>query len=94
MVDASQNSNTSLPASGGSPWWKPAMQVFGEVSTWIAGPAILGAVGGSWLDKHYGTKPTFLIICSVVAFAVSIHGIFKTIKKYGDKLKDSIKNQE
>lgn len=67
--------------------WVPAVQVFSEISTWIAIPAILGAIGGSALDKHFSTKPIMLIISSGLAFIISAWGIIKSVKKYAEKIK-------
>lgn len=69
------------------PWWKPAVQLFSEISTWIAVPIILALIAGKALDKYYGTKPWILLILAGVGFATSSFGIVRAVKKYTDKLK-------
>ena len=79
MDDSSQNFKNS-------PWWKPAMVVFSEVSTWIAVPIILAVIGGKVLDTHYGTKPTLLIVSAGLAFVISAYGIIKSVRQYAAKM--------
>jgi F0F1-type ATP synthase assembly protein I len=87
MSEGSQNLNNN------GPWWKPAMQIFSEVSTWIAVPIILAVIGGKFLDNYFGTKPWMLLVSAGVAFGVSSYGIVKAVKKYADALKKSEKNK-
>jgi F0F1-type ATP synthase assembly protein I len=65
------------------------MQIFSEISTWIAVPIILAVIGGKALDTHYGTKPLWLLVCAGVAFLVSAFGIVKSVRKYAAKIKES-----
>ena len=65
-----ENSNQNF--NNGSPWWRPGVQIFSEISTWIAVPIILALIGGKALDKHYGTKPLLLLVSAGVAFLISI----------------------
>ena len=37
------------------PWWKPGVELFSEISTWIIVPIVLALVFGKMLDAHYGT---------------------------------------
>ena len=76
------------------PWWKPAYEIFSEVSTWIAVPIIIALIGGKALDKNYGTKPWILLGCAGVAFLVSSFGIVKTVKKYQKKMLEEIKENK
>ncbi len=73
-------------------WWKPAVQVFSEISTWIAFPIILALIAGKALDKHFGTKPVMLLVSALLAFLISSFGIVRTTKKYAAKMLD--KNSE
>ena len=73
-------------------WWKPAVEIFSEVSTWIAIPIVLALVIGKMLDKHYNTKPIFLLILAGIGFLFSSYGIVKSVKKYSEKLKKEEKN--
>ncbi len=66
-------------------WWKPAFEIFSEISTWIAIPIIIALIIGKALDKHYNTKPYLLLIFSAVAFLFSSFGIVKAVKRYAEK---------
>ena len=79
MNDDKQNFNQG-------PWWKPGMQIFGEVSTWIAVPIILALIAGKALDKHYGTKPTMLLVSAGIAFLISTYGIMRAVKNFSSKI--------
>ena len=81
------NNENSPKSNKGGANWVPAVQVFSEISTWIAIPAILGAVGGSALDRHFDTKPILLIVSSGLAFIISALGIVKSVKNYAKKNK-------
>jgi F0F1-type ATP synthase assembly protein I len=71
----------------GNAWWIPAVSIFSEVSAWIAVPIILALIAGKALDKHYGTKPTFLLIMAGVGFLVTAYGIVKSVRNYVSKMK-------
>jgi len=73
-------------------WWAPAVEIFSEVSTWIAGPIIFALIVGKYLDGRYGTKPWFFIGLTAVAFLVSAYGIVRAVTKYMKKLETSNKN--
>ncbi len=76
------------------PWWKPAYEIFSEVSTWIAVPIIIALIGGKALDKYYGTKPWMLLGCAGIAFITSSFGIVKTVKRYQKKISEEIKEKK
>jgi F0F1-type ATP synthase assembly protein I len=63
------------------------MQIFSEVSSWIAVPIILALIAGKALDKHYGTKPTMLLVSAGIGFLVTAFGIFRTVRNYMKKIK-------
>jgi len=67
-------------------WWRPAVQIFSEISTWIFVPIILALIAGKALDNHYGTKPTMLLVCAGLAFLISIFGIVKAVKNFAKKI--------
>ncbi|MFZ3011822.1 MAG: AtpZ/AtpI family protein [Minisyncoccia bacterium] len=88
MEEEKQNLNNSGPASWGKgPWWKPAFEIFSEISTWIAVPIILAVIGGKALDIRYGTKPWIFIGCVVISFAISSFGLVRSVKKYAERIK-------
>ncbi|MES2315441.1 MAG: AtpZ/AtpI family protein [Patescibacteria group bacterium] len=68
------------------PWWEPAVEIFSQVSGWIAGPIILALIAGKWLDSHFGTKPWIFLGLTGVAFIISIFGIIKVVSKYMKKI--------
>ena len=72
-------------------WWAPAMQLMGDVSTWIVVPIVLALVFGKMLDTHFGTKPIIFLTLAGFAFLVTCFGIFRIMKNYMKKLKESEK---
>ncbi len=66
-------------------WWEPAVEIFTQVSGWIAGPIILAMIVGKVLDNHYNTKPWLFIGFSGLAFIISSYGIVKAVTKYMKK---------
>ena len=90
MEEDRQNLNdiSTGPGSGRGPWWKPAVQIFSEISTWIVVPIVLALIFGKMLDARYGTKPTIFISLVVVAFLFSCFKIVSVVKSYTKKLKD------
>ncbi|MFA4975131.1 MAG: AtpZ/AtpI family protein [Candidatus Paceibacterota bacterium] len=85
-TEGNKNKNNNLSRQNGI-WWKPAVEIFSEISTWIAVPIILAVIGGKALDERYGTKPYLLLVLSGVAFLFSAYGIVKAVKKYAAKIK-------
>jgi len=81
-----KNKDNNLFKQGG-PWWKPSLQIFSEISTWIAFPAILAVVAGKALDERYQTGHVILISFTVIGFALSAYGIVKAVRKFSTKLK-------
>ncbi|HAS80601.1 MAG: hypothetical protein UR25_C0002G0070 [Candidatus Nomurabacteria bacterium GW2011_GWE1_32_28] len=84
-INKNENNNLSQTKPNGGIWWKPAMEIFSEISTWIAFPIIMAVMGGKILDEHYGTKPFFLLALTGLAFLISSYGIVKAVKKYSAK---------
>jgi F0F1-type ATP synthase assembly protein I len=78
----------------GVPEWVPAMKIFSEISTWIAVPIILAVIVGKILDNKYGTKPTLLLVSAGLAFVVSIFGIVKSVRIYGNNVKRQAEKKE
>lgn len=79
------------------PWWKPGMQILGEVSTWIVVPIVLALIFGKMLDTRYGTKPTIFLVFAGLGFLITCFGIYKVMKDYTKKLKNTkeeYKNRE
>ena len=79
MVEEQQNLNTR------GPWWKPGMQVFSEVSTWIVVPVVVALIAGKALDKHYETSPFIFLSLTGIAFLFSCFKIVRVVKNYMKK---------
>jgi len=62
-----------------------ALRIAGDFGVTIAIPAVLAALLGQYLDEKYNTMPWLLIICLIIAFAVTIRIIYKKVKKYGEE---------
>ena len=81
------NKDINKLSHGNGPWWKPAMVIFSEISTWIAVPIILAVVAGKALDKHYNTGHIILMSLAGISFFISAYGIVKAVKNFSAKLK-------
>ena len=81
MDKSQQNLNRS------EPWWKPGVQIFSEVSSWIFVPIVLALILGKYLDNRWGTKPTMLLISAGLGFLVTAYGIVNVVKNYMKKIK-------
>ncbi len=81
-----ENENKNAYNAGG-PWWKPAVEILGEVSSWIVVPIVLALIVGKMLDTHYGTKPVFFLSLAGIGFLITCLGIFKIMRTYIKKLK-------
>ena len=62
------------------------MEIFGQVSGWIAGPILLALFLGKYLDGRYGTKPWIFLGLSILGFLISSFGIVRTITTYVKKI--------
>ena len=76
------------------PWWKPAVQLLSEVSTWIVVPIVCALVFGKMLDTHYGTKPLIFLVFAGLGFLITCFGMFKVVKDYMKKLKEVDKDKK
>jgi len=73
-------------------WWKPGVEIFSQVSGWIAGPIILALIVGKWLDGRFDTKPWIFLGLTGIAFLISIFGIVRVVSKYMKKIEEDTKN--
>ncbi len=69
-------------------WWKPALEIFVEVSTWIVVPIIFALAIGKILDKYFGTKPWIFIILVILGFVFSSMKIVEVVKRYTENVKN------
>jgi F0F1-type ATP synthase assembly protein I len=72
--------------------WKPAFELFGQVSTWIIVPIFLALIVGKALDKHYGTEPWIFLGLTGFSFILSLYGIVRVVTKYMKKIEIQDKN--
>ncbi len=78
----------------GANWWKPAVEIFTQISGWIVGPIVMALVFGKMLDTRYGTKPIIFLVFAGVGFLITCVGIVRVIKSYTKKLKEIEKNDK
>ena len=69
-------------------WWKPALEIFSEVSTWIVVPIVVALAIGKTLDRHLDTKPWIFIVLAFCGFVFSSMKIVKIVKRYTENLKN------
>lgn len=66
-------------------WWRPAVNMFANISGWVAGPIVIALFLGKYLDNKYGNGGQwYFIVLTGFAFLVSIAGIWRILKKYID----------
>jgi F0F1-type ATP synthase assembly protein I len=75
-------------------WWEPAVEIFSQVSGWIAGPVVLALIVGKYLDGRFGTKPWIFLGLTGIAFIVSTFGIVKVVGKYMAKITEESKQEK
>jgi len=93
MAEEDKNKKSNLPRQDGV-WWKPAVEIFSEISTWIAAPIILALIVGKALDNRYGTKPWLLLILAGIGFLISSFGIVRAVKRFVEKTKEEVKKNK
>ena len=76
-------------------WWKPAMEIFSQVSVWIVVPIILAFIFGKMLDTYYGTEPMIFLSFVLLGFLFSCFGIMRVVRKYIKEIEElAIKKTE
>ena len=73
--------------------WKPAFQIFSQVSTWVVVPIILALIIGKALDSHFGTDPWIFLGSTGFAFLISSYGIVRVVMKYMKTIEKEIKKE-
>ncbi len=69
-------------------WWKPAVEIFTQISGWIVGPIVVALVFGKMLDNHYDTKPIIFLVFVGISFLITCVGMVKVVRKYMKQIKD------
>ena len=83
MINEDKNNlNKELLVSSRGPWWKPGMQIFSEISTWIVVPIVMALIFGKMLDTRFGTKPIIFLSLAGIAFLFSCFKIMRVVKNY------------
>ncbi|MEX2052250.1 MAG: AtpZ/AtpI family protein [Candidatus Paceibacterota bacterium] len=93
MVKIDNNSGKNGPDGAGG-WWQPAVEIFTEVSGWIAGPIILALILGKYLDGRLGTKPWIFIGLTITAFLISSFGIVRVVGRYMKNMEEESKSEK
>jgi len=78
--------NDNLPRQGGVNW-RPAVEVFSQISGWIVAPLVVSLIVGKKLDAHYGTEPWIFISLAAFGFLITCFGMVRVVRKYMKKLK-------
>ncbi len=62
--------------------WKPALEIFSRVSTWVVAPIVLALIIGKALDSKFGTRPWIFLLFTGIAFITSSFGIVRVVGKF------------
>ncbi|MFA6256847.1 MAG: AtpZ/AtpI family protein [Candidatus Paceibacterota bacterium] len=73
------------------PWWKPGVQIFSQISTWIVFPIVGALVLGKMLDKKFGTEPVIFLVLAGLGFLITSYGMVRVVKDYIKKIKETDK---
>ncbi len=57
-----------------------ALGLVWELGWLIAIPAFLFGFGGAYVDKHYGSSPTFVLVGLLLAFILSAFMVYRRVK--------------
>ena len=77
-----------------NPWWKPAFEIFSQVSAWIVVPIVAALFMGKYLDARYETKPWIFLGLSGLGFLVTLFGLVRTVRTYIRKIEKNGKSNE
>ncbi len=62
--------------------WQYGLSLFVQLSGWLAVPIIIALFLGKWLDEKYQTDPWWFLLCTAMAFIITIIGIIKETFKF------------
>jgi F0F1-type ATP synthase assembly protein I len=77
-----------------APFWQPAVEIFAQVTGWIAAPILIALFAGKALDNRYGAKPWIFLGATALAFAISCYGIVSITVKYTKKIEQELKEKK
>ena len=58
-----------------------ALSLWTQLGISLAGPIVLGAVGGRLLDEKFGTDKIFFIILLILGVAVGVSGAYGMVRE-------------
>lgn len=73
-------------------WWRPAVEIFSQISGWIVAPLVIALIAGKKLDVHFGTEPWLLLALAALGFLITCVGMVRVIRNYMKKIKETEKN--
>ena len=72
-------------------WWQPAINMFVQITGWIAAPIIIALFLGRWLDEKYNTQPWLFLGTMLLAFIITSVGIARVSISYIKKIEQEVK---
>lgn len=60
------------------------LSLVGQLGYMIAIPAVIGAAGGAWLDRLYGTSPLWILVGLALAIGSTSYWIWTLIKRINE----------
>jgi len=75
-------------------WWQPGMEIFAQVTGWIAGPIIISLFLGKYLDTKFNTKPWIFLGLTAAAFILTCFGIVRLTTGYIKKIEKEAKEKK
>lgn len=89
MFDELKNNNQEKKQ-----WWQPGMEIFAQVTGWIAGPIIISLFLGKYFDTKFNTKPWIFLGLTALAFFITCYGIVKMTTEYIKKIEKEVKEKK
>ena len=71
-----------------------SLEIFGQVSAWVAGPIIAALIAGKALDRHFDTAPWIFLALTALSFFISMIGIWRILAKYIKTIEKEIKEKK
>ena len=59
-----------------------AMALTSVILGQLAGSTIIGIFAGRWLDRTFGTKPLFLIVCLFAGLAAGVYSMIRIVQHF------------
>ena len=89
------NGDKNVGKGKGGAWWQPSLVLFTKLSVWIAGPIIVAAFIGKWIDKINNSEPWFFLSLVAISFLFSMFVLVKEVTKEYKKIeKEALSKKE